>query len=199
MIGSSQLFSSYSPCARNQRVKIADSSFSVVAGKGTIVISPCFTLHNVLHVPKLSCNLLSISKLIVDQNYHVNFYSSGCQFQDLTTRKMLSNAKQVGGLYFFEDGYDLSRQSQRACLNSISILSENEIMLWHFRLGHPSFYYMRHLFPKLFMNKNPSSFQCEICEIAKRHRTSFPAQPYKATEPFTMIHSDVCGPSRMEK
>jgi len=71
-------------------------------------------------------------------------------------------------------------------------------MLWHFRLGHPSFYYLRHLFPKLFLNKNPASFQCEICELAKHCRTYFPAQPYKPTKPFSVIHSDVWGPSRIK-
>lgn len=33
MTGSSELFSSYSPCAGNQKVKIADGSFSAIAGK----------------------------------------------------------------------------------------------------------------------------------------------------------------------
>ena len=61
MTWSSKLFSSYIPCAGNQRVKIVDGSFP-------IVISLVLTLHNVLHVPKLSCNLLSISKLTADQN-----------------------------------------------------------------------------------------------------------------------------------
>ena len=71
-------------------------------------------------------------------------------------------------------------------------------MLWHYRLGHPNFHYLRHLFPKLFINKNPSLFQCEICEFAKHRRTSFPTQPYKATKPFTVIHSDVWGPYRIK-
>jgi len=115
-----------------------------------------------LHVPKLSCNLLSISKISVDQKCQANFSTSDCQFQDLIMGKTIGNAKQVEGLYLIEDGYDLNRQSQRTCLNSISIPNENKIMLWHFRLGHPSFYYLRHLFPKLFLNKNPSSFQCKI-------------------------------------
>ena len=70
-------------------------------------------------------------------------------------------------------------------------------MLWHYRLGHPSFQYLKHLFPSLFRNKNPSSFQCEFCELAKHHRTSFPLQPYRISKPFSLIHSDVWGPSRI--
>ncbi|RVW35006.1 Retrovirus-related Pol polyprotein from transposon RE1 [Vitis vinifera] len=61
MTGSSQIFSSYKPCAGNKKIKIADGSLSAIAGKGSVFISPSLTLHNVLHVPNLSCNLLSIS------------------------------------------------------------------------------------------------------------------------------------------
>ena len=47
------------------------------------------------------------------------------------------------------------------------------------------------------MNKNSYSFRCESCELAKRHRAIFQSQPYKKSKPFTMIHSDVWGPSRV--
>ena len=61
MTGNSQLFSSYIPCAGNQKVKIANGSLATVVGKGTITISPSLVLKNVLHIPHLSYNLLSIS------------------------------------------------------------------------------------------------------------------------------------------
>ena len=67
-------------------------------------------------------------------------------------------------------------------------------MLWHFRLGHPSFAYLKHLFPSLF--KNNDIFQCEICQLAKHQRSVFKTKPYKSTRPFVMIHSDIWGPSR---
>lgn len=54
-------------------------------------------------------------------------------------------------------------------------------MLWHFRLGHPSFHYMKYLFPILFENKKSSSFQCDICQFAKNHRATFSPKPYTAT------------------
>lgn len=104
---------------------------------------------------------------------------------------MIGNAKQVGGLYFLEDGNTSKRLSQKTCFNSGLFTTKDNVLLWHYRLGHPSFHYMRYLFPKLFMNKDPSSFLCEICQLAKHHRNPFPSQPYKATRPFTLIHSDV--------
>ena len=61
MTDAHHLFSTYSPCADNLKVKIAYDTFSPVAGKGSIHISESITLNPVLHVPNLSCNLLSIS------------------------------------------------------------------------------------------------------------------------------------------
>jgi len=72
MNGDSSLFSSYNPCAGNHKMKMAYVSLSAVAGRGSIILSPLLTLKNVLHVPKLSCNLISITKLIKDIN---------CQYQ----------------------------------------------------------------------------------------------------------------------
>ena len=61
MIDSYHLFSSYSPCAGNLKVKITNGSLSSVAGKWSIQISDTIIPKSVIHVPKLSCNLLSIS------------------------------------------------------------------------------------------------------------------------------------------
>uniref|UniRef100_A0A1S8ADA3 Uncharacterized protein n=1 Tax=Citrus limon TaxID=2708 RepID=A0A1S8ADA3_CITLI len=197
MTGNSQLFSSYIPCAGNQKVKIANGSLATVAGKGTITISPSLVLKNVLHVPHLSYNLLSISKLTFDHNCQVIFQSSCCKFQDLTSGKMIGGAKMGGRLYFFNNGSTYGRQDLQTCFNSISVVNDSKIMLWHYRLGHPNFQYLKLLLPKLFMNKNPSVFRCESCELAKHHRAIFQSQPYKKSKPFTMIHSNVWGPSRV--
>ena len=45
--------------------------------------------------------------------------------------------------------------------------------------------------------KNLSSFQCEVCELAKHHRAIFPLQSYKPSKPFSIVHSDIWGPSRI--
>nr|KYP34264.1 hypothetical protein KK1_044804 [Cajanus cajan] len=64
----SQYFSSYTPCAGNQKIKLADNSLAIVAGKGSVTFSPSLTLKNALHVPNLSYNLVPISKLTLDHN-----------------------------------------------------------------------------------------------------------------------------------
>ena len=53
------------------------------------------------------------------------------------------------------------------------------------------------LFPDLFMNKNISSFHCDICALAKHHKNSYPPRAYKPTTLFFLIHSDIWGASRV--
>ena len=67
-------FHNYNPCYDNLNVRIADGSLSKVAGTGSVVISETLTLNSVLLVPKLDCNLLSISKLTQELNCIFKFF-----------------------------------------------------------------------------------------------------------------------------
>ena len=67
----------------------------------------------------------------------------------------------------------------------------------HNRLGHPSFFYLEHLFPGLFKGLDCTSFDCETCFLAKSHCSSYKIKPYCASELFYFIHNDVWGPSRI--
>ena len=79
MTGCHELFSTYNPCPGNLKIRIADGSLSSVAGKGNIKLSN-MTLFSVLHVPNLTCNLVSISKLTNDLNCVAKYYPSYCEF-----------------------------------------------------------------------------------------------------------------------
>ena len=59
------------------------------------------------------------------------------------------------------------------------------------------FFYLKRLFPSLFINKDVSSFQCETCQFAKNTRVSYPLRPHLPSAPFSLIHSDIWGPSRI--
>ena len=111
MTGSSNLFSSYSPCPGNTKIKIADGSFSTSTRKWSIKISSLLTLHDVLHVPDVSYNLLSVNKLTSNLKCQANFFSSWCEFQDLNSGKMIGSDRQGERLYFFKDGIKLGRQA----------------------------------------------------------------------------------------
>ncbi|RDY13278.1 hypothetical protein CR513_01831, partial [Mucuna pruriens] len=97
---------------------------------------------------------------------------------ELTIKRMIVSAKERDRLYYFDDGPDLSKQCPNIFLNSTFVSQDNDIML-----GHPSFQYLKYLFPNLFINKSPFSLQCEICQFANHH-TPFPSHPYKSTVPY---------------
>ncbi|CAN1814477.1 Retrovirus-related Pol polyprotein from transposon TNT 1-94, partial [Linum perenne] len=79
-----------------------------------------------------------------------------------------------------------------------SSYSENQVMLWHFRLGHPSFGYLEKLYPHLFANKSSKFYKCEICQYAKHTRSVYSGTHYKPSHPFAIIHSDIWGPNRVK-
>ena len=131
MTGNSTLFSTYKPSAGNKKVKIANGSFSAIAGNGNIIPSPSLPLNKVLHVPNLSCNIFSISKITKDLKCRAIFESSHCVFQDL---------ESSDGLYILDEGTDSHKGQEKTCLQIVSCPSNKDIYLMHFRLGHPSFY-----------------------------------------------------------
>ena len=71
-----------------------------------------------------------------------------------------------------------------------------DMWLWHRRLGHPSFEVLRKVFPNLANPSVTTKLHCDVCEIAKHHRVSYPSSENKSTLPFSIVHSDVWGPCR---
>ena len=110
---------------------------------------------------------------------------------------MIGSAKMIDDLYYFDDNHFSSKQVQglSGIVSSTSV--REKIMLWHLRLGHPSFPYLKHLFPSLFKNLDCNSFHCESCHLSKSHQNSYKINPYSASKPFLLIHSDVWGPSKI--
>ncbi|KAL5857492.1 hypothetical protein ACOSQ3_004950 [Xanthoceras sorbifolium] len=197
MTSTSSLFHSYTPCAGNKKVKIADGSLSSIAGKGSIKISNKIELKSVIHVPNLSCNLLSVSKLSQDSNCLIIFYPTKCEFQDMAMGKMIGSAEMKDGLYYFEDSQsNMLTQGLNCNMNSIPV--KDQIMMWHLRLGNPSFAYLKHLFPSLFQSVSIKDFQYDTCCFSKSTSTPYYySKPYRSSQPFYHIHSDVWGPSNI--
>ena len=197
MAGVSNFSLSYAPCPSSTKVKIADGSLSSVAGIGSFKVSKDLTLNSVLHVPALKCNLLSISKLNHYNNRVANFRSSMCHFQDLSLGRMIDSARVHEGLYFLEDTENERRQAFVTGISPIFVSNDKEIMLWHHRLGHPNFSYLKHFLPSSFKNKTLVSLNCDIYQFAKHTRVPFSPKPYIPSSPFSLIHSDFWGPSKV--
>ncbi|CAL9024197.1 unnamed protein product [Prunus brigantina] len=162
-----------------------------VTGAGTVELSSSLSLSNTLLVPSLSNKLLSVSQLTEQLNCCVLIYPGFCLLQDIHTKEILGRGTKRGGLYYVND-FSLG------VANNVTHpfdSKQQQIWLWHRRLGHPSFSYMKHLIPDLFSGFKDSDFTCDTCILAKSHRVPYPLSTNKCTTPFTLIHSDVWGPS----
>lgn len=149
-------------------------------------------LKSVLYVPNLRFNLMSIIKLLKDQQCIVTCFPTHCEFQERSSGKMIGIAKEYNGLYFFIGPLSQSHYEKHL---SLSVTPASNVLLWHQRLGHPSFDYLKRLYPKLF-NKDYSVFQCESCVLAEQTRKNYPNHTYQPSQPFSIVHSDIWGPSR---
>ncbi|KAA0068106.1 putative mitochondrial protein [Cucumis melo var. makuwa] len=168
--------------AGNEKIRIADDSLVPISGKGQIVLFDNFSLQNVLHVPKLSYNLLSISKITCELHCNATFLPESICFQDLSSGRTIGTTRHSMELYILDD--DTS-----SCSISRTSTSDHDFMLWHFRLGHPNFTYIKYLFPHLFPKIDVSSLSFEVCIREKQHQT--PLECLKESYPSTRLVSKV--------
>ena len=80
-------------------IHVYDGKMSPTVGQGTICVSN-LVLKSMLYVPKLTYNLLSISKLTKDMNCIVTFFLSNCTFQDRSPGKMIGSSEEKDRLYY---------------------------------------------------------------------------------------------------
>ena len=80
MTPKSQLFHNYTPSPSNKNIVVVNGSLATVVGFRDIYITSTLILKNVLHVPKLSANLVSIQKLTHDLKCYAIFFPSYCVF-----------------------------------------------------------------------------------------------------------------------
>nr|KYP39292.1 Retrovirus-related Pol polyprotein from transposon TNT 1-94 [Cajanus cajan] len=158
---------------------------------GSVMLSPTLLLSNTLLVPSLSHKLLSVSQVTKDLNCVVLIYPSFCLLQNILTKEIIGRGTKRGGLYYMED-FSVGKAHH---MYHPSNIKREQILLWHRRLGHPSFEYLKHVFPSLFSDTSLLNLKCETCILAKSHRTHFPLSMNKSDVPFALIHSDVWGPS----
>jgi len=74
-------------------------------------------------------------------------------------------------------------------------LQVDPILLWSWRLGHPSLQKIRSVIP---VESFISSLSCKSCELGKHHRATFQSRVNnRSSSAFELVHSDVWNPSRM--
>ena len=152
--------------------------------------------HDVLYVPELTYNLLSVSKA-VDKGISFTFKESECIIKD-ANQKLITVARKVGSLYH------VLCTKLKSHVYSVTEKQPNKDHsskedLWHRRYGHLGIKSLQKLASGDLVEEfdynasNDISF-CEPCLKGKHQRSQFPTySEKKKSEPLELVHSDVCG------
>ncbi|CAH9090200.1 unnamed protein product [Cuscuta europaea] len=145
---------------------------------GDVWLSSTVLIRNVLLVPRLKCNLISIARLVDNPKCDIFFSNDICVIQDQLSRMLIGMGKQHGGVYYFHS-FDEVQAHQVKSVDSID--------LWHSRLGHPSMKVLCSIpslnkyFSSLGLNKN-----CDACLRGQQTHDVFPINSARAIEPFEL-------------
>jgi len=173
-------------------VIVGNGAFLPITHTGNTSHSLDLKLLDVLVVPHLTKNLLSISKLTNDFPLSVTFANNFFTVQNCLTRKVVATGKHDGGLYMLERGNSAF----------ISVLKNKSLHasydLWHARLRHVNHYILALLNKKgqLHLTSLLSSPKlCDTCQLAKNHRLPDTRNEHKSLNVLDLIHCDIWGPS----
>lgn len=144
------------------------------------------TVHDMLCVPSLTTNLLSVSELISKGN-RVSFEKDGCSVYT-RNNKLVATASLVSGVY------KLNIKTEKCML-----MSCDNTELWHRRLAHinsQDLNKMRHCVDGLELKGVASidKSNCVVCCEGKQARLPFPNTGTRSNQLLEVIHGDVCGP-----
>ncbi|KAJ9538664.1 hypothetical protein OSB04_031397 [Centaurea solstitialis] len=185
MTASSETISNASSVPGTASVMFGSGHYLPVSHKGHASLSPNLLLKDVLVVPRITKNLLSISKLTKDNHVDVLFSYPDFFIQDRQTQQVLAQGKCDDGLYILQ----LGAHAFFACPHHLKPL---------LKLGHVSFdtlVKLQKLGHLSVTSLLPKPDVCLSCKLAKSQRLPFDLNPKRALHPLDLIHCDVWGPS----
>lgn len=186
------------PFASDTKITIGNGTGLNIAHTGSSYIKPAahiLRLDKVLHVPHLTMNLLSFTKLCKDNNCFITLDENNIVVQDKATKTVLYHGKSS------DDGLFLFKSPHVSSLPNFShaafVCSSASYSTWHQRLGHPSSAIVTRMLADSqiqFSGSVPSS-KCNFCLEGKMHRLPFDESVSHSSVPFHKVHSDVWGPA----
>ena len=128
-------------------VIISDGTSLSIANIGSFTVTSLptpFLFSNVLHVPAMSKNLISVSALYVNKPINVIFFDSFFQVQDRHMGVSLVCRQRRDSVYYWSKSSPfqssaLALSSSARALSSSAWSSLATISMWHSHLGHLSF------------------------------------------------------------
>lgn len=203
MTSSHELLHNYEDLEEPQNVRLGDGRIVKATGTGTVMLEMFFkdqkpisaTLCNVLYVPDLASNLLSV-RAVTLKGYKVEFDLKQCYIKS-ASGKLKGTGKLVGKLYHL---------NCRAIVNDARVASSSspglsDIDRWHARLGHVNGQRLKEVVTKGLVDgidekcgREELSF-CDACVIGKMGRKpNKPVGEVRSTRRLQLVHTDVCGP-----
>ena len=165
----------------------------VIRGKEAVV-----SFSDVVHVPDLRSNLLSVLFLTCHCGYRVVIDGACMEFIKDGVTRFTATIDANNTAYL--DGMTLHVPE---CANKVSTLPL-DISLWHRRLGHHNFVDVKKMIKnemvtgaRLDSTSSPDPV-CEPCLAGKMHADPFPSSEHRATRPLELVHSDLHGPIRVQ-
>ena len=120
---------------------------------GAAKLNTKIILQDILYVPSLNCNLISISQFINDIFCTIIFTNKFCNIQDPNMRILIRVDETRRAVYFYKDTIATEIQTNK-------VISYD---LWHCRLGHPFSQKLSNYLSNIqrdFINKNDL---CNVC------------------------------------
>jgi len=108
---------------------------------------------------------------------------------------MIGLARAREGLYYLEESVGPDKKESLPLMSYLAQSNEDKMWLQHYRMSLPSFLTLKLMFYNLAKGLDFSHFHCVDCELAKHKRVSFPLSNKRTDFLFSLIHSDIWGPS----
>ncbi|KAB2617403.1 hypothetical protein D8674_013272 [Pyrus ussuriensis x Pyrus communis] len=184
-----------SPFKGSEQIKIGNGQGLPIKNTGSAIVktlSHYIVLTNVLHVPSLAVNLMSVKQLCKDNRClficdDLNFF-----VQDKVTREILCKGSRPQELF------QIPMSSWTVPSAFIGQLIKS--FLWHQRLGHPTNEVLAVMLTKshIPVNIGNKHTMCTDCIHVKITRKPFSNESSQCILPFDRIHLDVWGPSSVK-
>ena len=150
-----------------------------------------FALSNVLCVPSIKKNLLSVSQFYKTNNTSIEFFPAYFLVKDLRTGATLIRGRNKNDVYVWPES--LSPLTSFHAFVGVKA----PLIDWYRRLGHPSSRILHHLVTSctLPLSTSSSNVTCDSCLCHKSQRLPFHVSSLKSHGPLDLIYTDVWGPA----
>ena len=183
-----------------RKIDLGDNSLVFAVGIGTIHLylfeHNCYIAIEALHIPVMSLSLLSVSGLCRTMN--ISFSELTCEISRRNVggpTACLARLDVSSGLWKVIGGPVDHGQTAHVNLAAAGLASLPTLQRWHQRLGHLNVPAVKTLIPIADRDSNKEfSNACSVCIRTKQQRKFARVPVQRASEPFELVHSDMCGP-----